>query len=140
MSPNPMPPIVVTDVDAERLRTTLEAHSTARDEPLVERLLDELDRATVVPACAVPADVVTMNSRVAYRDHDSGDLRTVTLVYPHEADSAQGRLSVVAPVGAALLGMRVGQRITWPLPGGRTRTLEVVAVTWQPEAAGDFNQ
>ncbi len=138
MTVNPMPPIIVTDTDAERLRTTLEAHTSTRDEPLVERLLEELDRATVVSAFAVPAGVVTMNSRVVYRDRDTNEVRTVTLVYPHEADPAQGRLSVMAPIGAALLGLRAGQKITWPLPEGRTRTLEVVAVTWQPEAAGDF--
>lgn len=139
-APNaPNPPIVVTDADLERISAIAGFQTSARDEELLERLFDELDRANVVAAPSVPAGVVTMNSRFVYRDVESNESREVTLVYPKDADPAQGRISIVAPIGAAMLGLRVGQRISWELPDGRSRTLEVVAIKYQPEASGDFH-
>jgi regulator of nucleoside diphosphate kinase len=76
-----------------------------------------------------------MNSRVICKDEISGEQHEIELVYPHEADPSKGRVSVLAPVGAALLGMIVGNTIDWPIPGGRTTRLRVLAVLFQPESA-----
>lgn len=100
-------------------------------------LAPELDRADIVPFHAVPPDVVTMNSRVAFRDETTGESRVVTIVYPQEADPSEGKISVMAPVGSALLGLSVGQSIDWCFPDGRPRTLRVVELLYQPEAAAD---
>lgn len=88
----------------------------------------ELERAIVVPVESMAPDVVCMHARVRYCDESNGQLREVELVYPAEADAAAGRISVLAPVGAALIGVSVGQSIDWPFPDGRPRTLRVVEV------------
>lgn len=93
----------------------------------------ELERAVVVSPAAVPREVVTMHSRVRYLDETSGHRREIQIVYPPEADVAHGKISVLAPVGAALVGLAVGQAIEWNFPGG-TRRLRVEAVISQPEA------
>lgn len=125
--------LIVTATDLERLRPVLDTSSSA----ISQSLEDELHRATVVSQAEVPPDVVTMNSDVVYEDCVTGARRTVRLVYPRDADAAAGKVSVLAPIGAALLGMRVGQEIEWHVPGG-TRRLRVIAVPYQPEAAGDL--
>jgi regulator of nucleoside diphosphate kinase len=94
-----------------------------------DELQAELDRADVLPAAEVPEDVVTMHSKVSYVDESNGERRRVTLVYPEEADVPAGRISVLAPVGAALLGLSRGQSIDWEFPKGIRRRLRVLAVT-----------
>lgn len=94
----------------------------------------ELERATVVPSHAVPRDVVTMHSRVRYLDEASGERREVQVVYPDEADLARNRISVLTPVGSALLGLSVDQAIEWDFPGGATRRLRVEQVVDQSES------
>jgi regulator of nucleoside diphosphate kinase len=130
--------IVVTDVDLERLER-LTALLRRRDGSACAALEEELSRADVVEPRDVSPDVVTMNSRARFVDADLGEEVEITLVYPHDADAAQGRVSVLAPVGAALLGLAVGQSIEWPLPLGGTRRMRVSAVVYQPEAAGDLH-
>ncbi len=93
----------------------------------------ELERAVVVSSAAVPPDVVTMHSTVTYRDGKDRATRTVTLVYPPEALKVEGNVSVLAPVGMALLGLSEGQFIDWEFPDGTQRRLEVQAVVRQPE-------
>jgi regulator of nucleoside diphosphate kinase len=83
-----------------------------------EQLQRELDRAIVVSSEAVPGDVATMNSRVLYVDETTGERRSVTIVYPLDADASKGMVSVLAPVGAALLGLSIGQAIDWEYPNG----------------------
>ncbi|MGZ3460771.1 MAG: nucleoside diphosphate kinase regulator [Archangium sp.] len=126
------PKIVVTSTDMERLRTLID--TTAGEQ--AETLDAELLRAEVVEPTQVPPDVVTMNSRVVYRDEDTQETREVTLSYPKDASLEQGRVSVLAPVGAALLGLSVGQEIEWQLPGGKHKRLRIISVTYQPQAAG----
>lgn len=128
-------PIIITDTDLARLRPVLDTAPPAAAEALEE----ELTRATVVPQHQVPDDVVTMNSIVDYEDVATGERRQVRLVYPKDADAGAGKVSVLAPIGAALLGLRVGQEIEWPTPG-RTRRVRVLAVRYQPEAAGDLHR
>lgn len=89
---------------------------------------DELSRALVVPANQVPLDVVRMNSRVVYVDESSGVSREVLLVFPEEADLAHGKISVLSPVGSALLGLKEGQTIDWAFPNDPSRRLKVVSV------------
>lgn len=96
-------------------------------------LADELDRAIVVPWDRIPTDVVTMNSRLIYSDESAGVTREVQLVYPQEADSTLGRISVLAPVGCALLGLSAGQSIEWLLPSGNVHRLRVERVLFQPQ-------
>lgn len=98
-----------------------------------DELQHELDRAIVVSWDAVPRDVVTMNSRVLYVDEATGERRLVQIVYPAEADAGDGRVSVLAPVGSALLGLSVGQAIEWDFPDGSRRRLRVEDVSYQPE-------
>lgn len=131
-----LPDIVLTELDYERLSVILgqlpDTHQVAN---LLRR---ELDRCEVVEPADVPADVVTMNSHVVLEDPETQTTNAVVLVYPSAANFDAGRLSVLAPVGAALIGLRVGQSISWPMPNGRTRHVRVVSVDWQPEASGDL--
>lgn len=93
-----------------------------------EELAEELDRAIVVPMEQLPRDVVTMHACFTYADQLTGALREIELVYPDEADPAHGKISVLTPVGSAMIGLRVGQEIAWDFPDGSTRRLRVVSV------------
>lgn len=121
--------IIVSQPDLERLTALLRA---AQADQVDERLGEELERAVIVPSTEIPPDIVTMDSRVTFVDVATGSASTVLLVYPHDADAANGKLSVFAPIGAALLGLAVGQSITWDLPHGRTRTIRVTSVDRAP--------
>jgi regulator of nucleoside diphosphate kinase len=118
--------LIITESDLRLLRT-LKPH---------DELQHELERAIVVSSDAVPRDVVTMNSRVLYVDETTGERRLVQIVYPEEADAGSGKVSVLAPVGAALLGLSVGHAIEWDFPEGSRRRLRVEDVSYQPESAG----
>lgn len=100
------------------------------------RLEEELARAVVVPREEMPRDVVTMKSRVVFENETTGERREVTLVYPREADIDAGKISVLVPVGTALLGLRVGQSIDWKLPSGETHRYRIIEVPYQPASAG----
>lgn len=128
------PHIVITKQDQDRLLRLIEQSNSET----LARLEEEIERAEIVSPSAVPSDVVTMNSDVVYEDLSSGKRRTVRLVYPKDADAALGRVSIFAPVGMALIGLRAGQEIEWPTPGG-SRSVRVVDITYQPEAQGDFD-
>jgi regulator of nucleoside diphosphate kinase len=117
-------PIMITAADMALLRL-LHTH------PALER---ELDRAIVVSSEAVPSDVATMNSLVRYTDGKDGVERIVTLVYPPHANAAEGKVSVLAPVGTALLGLSEGQSIEWDFPDGSRRRLKLDRVLHQPES------
>ncbi|MEO8602957.1 MAG: nucleoside diphosphate kinase regulator [bacterium] len=127
-NPEPTHSIIVCADDLERLERLIAASGRRRDVGPLVALQDELDRAQVVDASELPDDVVAMHSRVHFVDEAGGAEETVTVVYPFEADAALGRVSVLAPVGSALLGLRVGQTIAWQVPNGGTRRLRVVAV------------
>ncbi len=129
------PPITLSRLDVERLERMLEAPAH-RASQAAARLRAELDRAEVVEPADMPHDVVSMNASADCVEESSGKHHTLTLVYPQDADAAAGRVSVLAPVGSALLGLRVGQSIDWPAEGGRTLRLKVTAVHRQA-GAGD---
>ena len=127
-----LPQIYLTQTDTDRLLKLVEAQPGQR----LEKLERELVRANVVPREEMPDDVVTMNSRVIFENETTGERREVTLVFPANADIEAGRISVLAPVGTALLGLRAGQSIDWELPGGEKQRYRIVEVPFQPEAAG----
>jgi regulator of nucleoside diphosphate kinase len=133
------PSICITEQDMERLRTVVERHQDGRLAPISELLELELDRAIVVTQRAIPPDVVTMRARVLFEDLETGRRREVVLAYPEEADPSASKVSVLAPVGVAVLGLSVGDVIEWPLPHGRRARLRIVDVPYQPESAGDFH-
>lgn len=132
------PSIILTRLDVQRLEKLIETLDDSL--PGVIALQEELDRAdNIVSHTEVPAGVVTMNSRVHCREQSSGKDYHLTLVYPKDANADEGKISILAPVGSALLGLQVGQHINWPAPGGKTLKLELLEVEYQPEAAGDFD-
>ena len=132
--------IFITRQDRERLTFMLDEALAGkhRDAAFLKELARELALAEIVEPKNVPADVVTMNSRVVVRDVTSGENSEYTLVFPEQADIAQGRLSVVSPIGTAILGYAKGDTITWQTPGG-PRQIKIVDIPYQPEAAGDFH-
>lgn len=132
--------IWITDFDRERLQKLLEGTRiwSTRDREHLERLDEELAAAHVVAARDIPPDVVTMNSRLRLHDLDSGREMVFTLVFPSDADVEQGKVSVLAPLGTAVLGFRRGDTFEWHVPG-RVRRLRIEEVLYQPEAAGDYH-
>jgi regulator of nucleoside diphosphate kinase len=128
-----LPQIYLTQNDMDRLLKLVDAHPRKR----FEKLENELVRANVVPREKIPEGVVTMNSRVIFENETTGERREITLVYPGSADIDAGRISVLVPVGTALLGLHVGQSIDWELPGGEKQRYRIVGVPFQPEAAGE---
>ncbi len=130
--------IVVTAMDRDRLKRLIQARQDARDREAAQALADELDRAQIVSSESIAGNVVTMNSRIMFEDESTGEKREISLVYPQDSNPAQGRVSVFAPVGAALLGLAAGQTIDWPLPQGQLKRYRVVKIMYQPEAAGQL--
>ncbi|NCD22268.1 MAG: nucleoside diphosphate kinase regulator [Spartobacteria bacterium] len=132
--------IYITTPDRQRLTFMLEEALAGkhRDAAFLKELARELSLAETVEPKDVPADVVTMNSRVVLKDVESGENSEYTLVFPEQADVAQGRLSVVSPIGTAILGYAKGSTINWQTPGG-PRQIKIVDLPYQPEAAGDFH-
>ena len=128
------PPIVISRVDLDRLRRLLDSPAH-RDSDAAEALADEIERAEVVDADRLPPDVVSMNSTVQLREETSGREYELTLVYPGEGDG-ENQVSVLAPIGSALLGLAVGREIDWPLPSGQNARIKVLSISYQPEAAG----
>lgn len=125
------PPLILSAAEEQRLAGLAEA-AASRNPTVSALLLREIERAQVMPAEAVPPDVVTMHAHVAYRDEATGETRAVQLVYPHEADIAAGRVSVLTLIGAALLGLAAGQSILCPTQDGRERQLTVLEVSHDP--------
>ena len=121
------PSIVVSQHDMDRLDAMLESPQWRRH-PAADALLAELARAEVRDAADMPAGVVGMHSRVECVDERSGDRHELTLVFPQEADVDAGKVSILAPVGSALLGLSIGQSIDWTTPEGRSLRLRVTAV------------
>jgi regulator of nucleoside diphosphate kinase len=132
--------IVITEFDLERLQELIEEMQDlpSRDNRYLDELSEELLRAEVVAPEEIPPQVITMNSRVRLQDLDSKAELEYTLVFPPEANLDQGKISVLAPVGMAMIGYRVGDTISWKVPSGVKR-LKVKKILYQPEASGDFH-
>jgi len=132
----PVTPIILSSLDVERLERLLDAVPAT---PAAAALRAELDRAEVREPQDMPPDVVTMNATVRFAVEPGGESMQRTLVYPRDADGPAERLSVLAPVGSALLGLRVGQRMTWPAPSGPV-TVRIDEVVYQPEREGALHR
>lgn len=141
MIADPRPPLLLSRLDVERIEALLElssAHSLN-----TSALQDELARAEIRAPAEMPADVITMNSTARVRLEDvvlGNHEHELTLVYPRDADGSADKVSILAPVGSALLGLRVDDAIDWPMPGGRNARLHVLAIRYQPEAAGELHR
>lgn len=133
------PPIHLIDTEADTL-TNLALGIEERLPQVSDMLLEEVGRATVYPAAEIPKDVVTMYSTVAFTDEASGATRDVQLVYPRDADISAGRISILTPIGAGLVGLREGQSIQWPDRDGRERKLTIVKVTQGAPGAVEVRQ
>jgi regulator of nucleoside diphosphate kinase len=135
----PADTIRLTALDAVRLdRCLRKAEGRVADASAVTELESLLDEALVVPSIEIPADVVTMNSRVALESQADGTTRVLTLAYPAQADAEHGRVAVTSPLGRALIGRRVGDVVEVDLPGGARRAWTLLRLEYQPEAAGDL--
>jgi regulator of nucleoside diphosphate kinase len=131
------PDIVISSLDMQRLEGLLA--TLASDTPGLDALRAELDRADICAPQSMPATVVTMNSVVVFEIEESGESFELALRYPRDAGAPRS-ISILAPMGSALLGLRIGQSIAWPLPDGKRRSVRVVDISYQPERAGNFTQ
>jgi regulator of nucleoside diphosphate kinase len=121
------PTIILSAEDYERLSVL--AHAARKRMPdLADELADEIGRAHVLAKGKHPRHIVRMNSEVEFRDETTGKVQRLMLVYPQEADISQRRISVLTPVGTALIGLRTGDSITWEAPDGELRRLTVLSV------------
>jgi regulator of nucleoside diphosphate kinase len=132
--------IHITDYDMQRLQKLLEGTQrwARKDRAYLESLEDELDQAVVVPSAKIPDNVITMNTRMRVTDLDSNKEMAMQLVFPSEADFEQGKISILAPVGTALIGYRAGDIVEWTVPSG-IRRLRIDEILYQPEASGDYH-
>jgi regulator of nucleoside diphosphate kinase len=133
--------IYISEFDMKRLKGLIKFAEERWDKrvlPYLEELDEELDRAEIVKPEDIPTNVITMNSTFRLSDLDSGEEVVYTLVFPARADSASGKISILAPVGTAVLGYRVGDTVEWKVPAGIKR-LKVKGIVYQPEAAGDYH-
>lgn len=133
--------IYITEYDLDRLNKLIEMFEDdpgMRDKKYIEELDDELRRAKVVAPKNVPGDVVTMNSKVRVKDPDSGRETIYQLVFPGEADVKQNKISILAPIGTALIGFSVGETVEWNAPAG-LKWMKIEEILYQPEAVGDYH-
>lgn len=130
--------IYLTELDYKRLIDLIQAQRQGSGNMAgVSKLGEELKRAERVPSEKIPADVITMNSRVMLKDLQSGNELEITLVYPKDANIQERKISILAPVGTAILGCREGDTVEWPVPSG-TINYRIEKVTYQPESTGDL--
>ncbi|MBV2210126.1 MAG: nucleoside diphosphate kinase regulator [Thermomonas sp.] len=138
---NQRPTLLLSRIDVERIEDLLERQEYRNLN--TDALREELDRAELVEPSAVPNDLITMNStaqvKVVGEDGNEHEY-ALTLVYPRDADGSSDKVSILAPVGSALLGLRVGSSIDWPMPGGRKARLHVLSIRYQPEASGELHR
>ena len=130
------PKIIISEQDLHRLETMLE-HQTVLT-PTMKHLEDELARAEVVEPKNVPTDVVTMNAKVLITIAPATESTEITLVYPHDFKGEKGQVNIIAPIGAAILGLSEGQDIEWPQPDGHMMKVKIEKVLYQPEREGNY--
>lgn len=133
-----MNPIYLTEKDFQRLHGLIQTQRQLSGAHTVEALSKELKRAKVVASEEIPKDVITMNSLVKLKEMKSGSEMEITIVYPKDANLTSRKISVLAPVGTAVLGCRVGDEVEWPAPQGSV-VYRVEEILYQPESAGDLN-
>ena len=129
------PKIIVSSLDAERLEILLDALPPA-EAAAHDGLLDELGRAEIVAPQDMPPGVVTMNSTVRFEIDTPREELRLTLAYPRDMANTTDAISILTPVGTALLGLSVGDAIDWPRPDGQLARVRILEVLYQPEQAG----
>ncbi|WP_397409946.1 nucleoside diphosphate kinase regulator [Polaromonas sp.] len=130
------PARLLTELDHIRISKLLQRPGAS---PQTQAAVDDLiHSAELISSYQVPANVVTMYSQVLMADGHTGEQRKLTLCYPHDADPAAGFVSVLSPVGAGLLGLKMGDTARWPTPDGGTATAKIVEILFQPEESGDY--
>jgi regulator of nucleoside diphosphate kinase len=139
MDMNTRPKVIISSLDADRLDKLLDSLPEGAF-PGKSDLQAELERADIVEPRDVPPTVVSMNSTVRFRVASSSEEFTLTLVYPKDMDSSSGKISILAPVGSALLGLSQGDEIEWPRPGGGVLRVRIEEIVYQPERAGEFHR
>ena len=133
--------IYITKTDYERLTKLIEIareRESDANREYIDRLEEELDRAEVVQQKHISADVITMRSTVRLKDLDTSEEMVYRLVFPTEANYDEGKISVLAPIGTAMLGYQRGNVIEWQVPSG-VRRLSVEKILYQPESRGDYH-
>lgn len=130
--------IYITSLDMQRLRNLFDNPGLLQQKPYLQELEQKITRSAEVPPSEIPPDIITMNSTARLIDLNTGEEMILTLVYPDHANISEGRISVLAPIGTAILGCRVGETIKWEVPDG-IRTLKADRILHQPEAAGQYN-
>ncbi|CAH1904587.1 Regulator of nucleoside diphosphate kinase [Candidatus Nitrotoga sp. HW29] len=132
-----LPNIIISSLDLARLNHLIDI-LPKDSQPELDNLRYELDRAIVTAPENIPATVVTMNSTIRFIIEPTGKTFELTLSYPEDALGKPDRISVLAPVGSALLGLAVGQQIEWTVPGDNTIKVQVLDVSYQPENSGEY--
>ncbi len=127
--------ILITEKDLLRIKHVLSFQKSEE----FENLELELDRAKIISDDIVPPDLVTMNSKIKFLNVEDNKEMIITIVYPSDANFSEGKVSVLASLGAALIGLRVNQEIKWMFPDGKTKTLKLLSVIYQPEANGQWH-
>jgi regulator of nucleoside diphosphate kinase len=132
------PSIFITTKDAMKLRKLIRKayHSDYRGSDYLKKLAEEIEKASVVQPEQIPADVITLNSTARLVDQETKEEMVYTLVFPEDADTSQGKISILAPIGTAMLGYKAGDTFEWDTPGGK-RIIHVKGMLYQPEAAGE---
>ncbi len=139
MNTNTKPNVIISTLDAERLEKIIDAlpHSASN---IAESLEEELVRAEFVDPHCVPPTVVTMNSTVRFKVESSDEEFCMTLVYPKDVDASGSKISILAPIGSAMIGLSEGDSIAWPKPGVGELNVRIEEITYQPERAGEFHR
>lgn len=131
---------IISQLDSDRIRERIAAYKASNGGSTyeVDRLNAEIEKARIVEPAGIPDDVVTMNSILKVTNLTHSKPMTFQLVYPEEADARNGKVSIFAPMGMALLGYRVGDVVEWALAGSKVR-IKIESIVYQPEAAGDLD-
>lgn len=130
--------IFITDFDKKRLMFLIQSNKNRTNEAYIKELEKELNRATIVNPKEMPPNIVTMNSEIIFKILDNNEEMKYRLVFPEDADIDKKKISVLAPIGTALLGYKVGDIIEWKVPAGITK-VKITKIVYQPEAAGHFH-
>jgi len=133
-----LPDICISSRDFERIENLLDSLPKSYSD-IKSRLLSELGRADVLDATLIPPTVVTMNSCVTFTVLSTGQRMTSRLVYPKDQDGTLNTLSILTPIGSALLGLSIGAEIEWPIDVSKTMRVRIDAIDYQPERSGDFH-
>jgi regulator of nucleoside diphosphate kinase len=133
--------LYITQNDFEKLRGLIAGYKPRNEfeQDNLDMLVHDLERAHIVDPSDIPANVVTMNSKLYVRDIDSMEEMMFTLVFPKDADLSKDKISVLAPIGSSVLGYKTGDIIQWKMPN-RVRNLKIETVIYQPEAAGNYSR